>query len=155
MTSTVNVPAPSPAPSSEPFIAPGRAGSLVNVRPRYDNFIGGHWVAPVKGQYMTNLSPVDGKPFCEVARSTAEDVELALDAAHAAKDAWGETSLTGRAAVLNAIADAIEANLEMLSPAPPAPWRDIPARSTRTPSPITSTSRWVWWDRSSRSTSRC
>ena len=64
---------------------------------------------------MANLSPVTGQPFCEVAKSTPEDVELALDAAHAAKDAWGETSLAERAAVLNAIADAIEANLEMLA----------------------------------------
>ena len=97
------------------YVAPGRPGSLVKVKPRYNNFIGGKWVAPVKGQYMANVSPVNGQPFCQVALSTAEDVELALDAAHAAKDAWGETSLTERAAVLNAIADAIEANLEMLA----------------------------------------
>jgi aldehyde dehydrogenase len=103
------------AGSAEVFIAPGRPGSLVQVKPRYDNFIGGKWIAPVKGQYMANVSPVNGQPFCEVARSTVEDVELALDAAHAAKDAWGEASLTERAAVLNAIADAIEANLEMLA----------------------------------------
>ena len=64
---------------------------------------------------MANVSPVNGKAFCEVARSTAEDVELALDAAHAAKEAWGETSLTERAAVLNRIADAIDANREMLA----------------------------------------
>src|SRR5664279_174986 len=98
-----------------PFVPPGQPGSVVEVKPRYGNFIGGTWVAPVKGQYMTNVSPVDGKPFCEVARSTAEDVELALDAAHQAKDAWAETSLTDRSAVLNRIADAIEANLEMLA----------------------------------------
>jgi aldehyde dehydrogenase len=97
------------------FIAPGRPGSVVEVKARYDNFIGGRWVAPVQGRYMTNRSPVDGQPFCEVAQSTAEDVELGLDAAHAAKDAWGESSLTERAAVLNAIADAIEDNLEMLA----------------------------------------
>src|SRR5664280_3067889 len=64
---------------------------------------------------MQNISPVTGHPFCEVARSTAEDVELALDAAHAAKDSWGEASLTERAAVLDAIADAIDANREMLA----------------------------------------
>ena len=97
------------------FVAPGRAGSVVQVKARYENFIGGAWVPPVKGQYMTDLSPVNGQPICEVARSTAEDVELALDAAHAAKDAWGESSLTERAAVLNAIADRIEENLEMLA----------------------------------------
>ena len=97
------------------YEAPGKPGSVVAVKPRYDNFIGGAWVAPVKGKYMANVSPVNGQPFCEVARSTAEDVELALDAAHKAKDAWGETSLAERAAVLNRIADAIEANLEMLA----------------------------------------
>jgi aldehyde dehydrogenase len=82
----------------------------VSLEPRYENFIGGRWVAPVSGQYMTNVSPVTGKPFREVAKSTGADVELALDAAHAAKVAWGDTSLADRAAVLNRIADALEAN---------------------------------------------
>lgn len=67
-------------------------GGQVRIRPRYDNFIGGQWVAPVKGQYFSNLTPVTGKPICEVARSTAEDIELALDAAHKAKDGWARTS---------------------------------------------------------------
>ncbi|HXQ43506.1 MAG TPA: aldehyde dehydrogenase family protein [Acidimicrobiales bacterium] len=102
-------------PTNDEFVAPGRPGSLVEVKPRYENFIGGRWVAPTKGQYMENVSPVTGRPFCEVARSTPEDVELALDAAHQAKEAWGATSLTERAAVLNRVADAIEANLEMLA----------------------------------------
>ncbi len=115
MTLTKDAVATEVAPAQGTFVAPGRAGSVVEVKPRYDNFIGGAWVAPVKGQYMMNLSPVNGLPFCEVAKSTAEDVELALDAAHRAKDAWGESSLTERAAVLNRIADAIEANLEMLA----------------------------------------
>ncbi len=97
------------------YVTPGRPGSVVTLKPRYQNFIGGAWVAPTQGRYMANISPVDGKPFCEVARSTAEDVELALDAAHRAKDAWGESSLAERAIVLNRIADAIEANLEMLA----------------------------------------
>ncbi len=91
------------------FVAPGQPGSLVEVKPRYENFIGGHWVAPVLGQYMKNISPVTGKAFTEVAKSSSEDVDLALDAAHAAKDAWAETSLPERAAVLNAIADVMEA----------------------------------------------
>ena len=64
----------------------------VAMRSRYDNFIGSKWVAPVKGRYFDNISPITGKPVCEIARSTAEDIELALDAAHAAKDAWGKTS---------------------------------------------------------------
>ena len=97
------------------YEAPGKPGSVVTLKPRYDNFIGGKWVAPVKGQYMGNISPATGKQFCEVARSTPEDVELALDAGHKAKDAWGEASLAERAAVLNHIADAIEANTEMLA----------------------------------------
>jgi aldehyde dehydrogenase len=84
---------------------------------RYDNFIGGKFVPPVKGQYFENISPVIGKTFCEVARSTAEDVELALDAAHAAKKAWGKTSLAERSLILNRIADRMEANLELLATA--------------------------------------
>jgi aldehyde dehydrogenase len=97
------------------FIAPGIEGSLVNLKPRYENFIGGKWVAPVKGAYMANVSPVNGKAFCEVARSTKEDVELALDAAHRVRQAWGETSLADRAKVLNRIADVLEANLTLLA----------------------------------------
>ena len=82
---------------------------------RYDNWIGGERVAPVRGQYFENPSPVTGRPFCEVARSTAEDVELALDAAHAAAPAWGRTAPAERSVVLNRIADRIEANLEKLA----------------------------------------
>ena len=72
-------------------------------------------VAPAEGAYSANPSPATGQPFCEVACSTAPDVELALDAAHSAREAWGESSTADRAKVLNAIADAIEANLEMLA----------------------------------------
>jgi aldehyde dehydrogenase len=97
------------------YVPPGQPGSIVQVKVRYDNFLGGRWVPPVKGEYMVDLSPVNGRPICQVAKSTPEDIELALDAAHAAKTAWGETSLTERAKVLNAIADAIDANLEMLA----------------------------------------
>ena len=97
------------------YPAPGSPESPVSLEPRYENFIGGHWVAPVEGAYSANPSPATGQPFCEVARSTSEDIDLALDAAHAAREAWGETSTTDRAEVLNAIADAIEANLEMLA----------------------------------------
>jgi len=82
---------------------------------RYDNFIGGKWVPPVKGQYFENITPVTGKVCCEVARSGAEDIELALDAAHAAKEAWGRTSVTERSNILNKMADRIEANLEKLA----------------------------------------
>ena len=97
------------------YEAPGHLGSPVAVKDRYDNFIGGAWVPPSGGEYRENLSPATGAPFCEIAYSTPDDIELALDAAHAAKGAWGRTSATGRAAVLDAVADAIEANLEMLA----------------------------------------
>ncbi len=100
---------------STTFEAPGQPGSPVQCKERYDNFIGGEWVAPVEGHYRENLSPATGESICEVAYSGAQDIELALDAAHAAKDAWGETSTTERSQVLNAVADAIEANLEMLA----------------------------------------
>jgi aldehyde dehydrogenase len=97
------------------YVAPGQPGSIVKVEPRYENFIGGKWLAPTHGKYRTDLSPATAGPITEVAHSTPEDVELALDAAHAAKDAWAEKSATERAAVLNAIADAVEANKEMLA----------------------------------------
>ncbi len=97
------------------YVPPNHDGSKVSFRARYENFIGGEWVKPVKGQYFANVSPVTGKPFCEIARSTAEDIELALDAAHKAKTAWGKTSPTERANILNKIADRMEANLEKLA----------------------------------------
>ncbi|NTW39773.1 MAG: aldehyde dehydrogenase family protein [Cellulomonadaceae bacterium] len=97
------------------YAHPGTSASLVTLEPRYGNFIGGEWVAPVKGRYRVNVTPATGAPICEVADSTPEDVEKALDAAHAAKDAWAETTVTERAGVLNAMADAIQANLEALA----------------------------------------
>jgi len=97
------------------YAAPGRPDSLVSVQERYGNFIGGEFVPPAKGTYFENISPVTGRSFTEIARSTAEDVELALDAAHGAKRAWGRTSATERANILNKIADRIEANLESLA----------------------------------------
>jgi len=97
------------------YVPPGQPGSIVSVQPRYENFIGGKWLPPAAGKYRVNLSPATAKPICEVADSTPEDVETALDAAHAAKDAWGETSAAGRAKVLNAVADAIEQHAEMLA----------------------------------------
>jgi len=81
----------------------------------YDNFIGGKWVAPVKGQYFDNLSPITGQAFCKVARSDAADIELALDAAHAVRESWGKTSPAERAGVLLRIADRMEQNLQMLA----------------------------------------
>ncbi len=97
------------------YAFPNTEGSKVQFKERYENFINGEWTAPVKGEYFDNVTPVTGKPFCQVARSTKEDIELALDAAHAAKASWGKTSVTERANILNKIADRIEENLEMLA----------------------------------------
>ncbi|MCT1607334.1 aldehyde dehydrogenase family protein [Nesterenkonia massiliensis] len=97
------------------YAQPGTESSVVSYKSRYENFIGGEWVAPVKGQYFENPSPVTGKSFTEVPRSTAEDIELALDAAHKAAPAWGRTSVAERAVLLNRIADRIEENLEALA----------------------------------------
>ena len=97
------------------YVPPGQAGSMVSVKPRYENFIGGKWLAPVQGKYRADLSPATGRPITEVAHSAPQDIELALDAAHAAKDAWGQASATERAVVLNGIADVIEKNMEMLA----------------------------------------
>jgi len=97
------------------YAAPGRLDSLVELQDRYDNYIGGEWVPPTTGSYRENLTPSTGEPFCEVAFSDTADVELALDAAHAAKDGWAERSPTERAAVLEAVADAIDAHREMLA----------------------------------------
>jgi aldehyde dehydrogenase len=87
----------------------------IRIRSRYDNYIGGSWVPPAKGQYFVNITPVTGKPLCEIARSTAEDVEVALDAAHVARVKWARTSPAERAGLLNAIADRMESNLKLLA----------------------------------------
>ncbi|WP_226037060.1 aldehyde dehydrogenase [Aquibacillus saliphilus] len=97
------------------YEAPNQPGAVVEFREQYDNFIGGEWVAPVNGRYFDNVSPVTGQVFCQVARSSKEDVELALDAAHDAKQSWGKTSPTERAIILNKIADRMEENLELLA----------------------------------------
>src|ERR1700712_4070421 len=82
---------------------------------RYENFIGGHWVAPAAGRYFENTSPITGKVVCEVARSDAQDVEKALDAAHAIKEAWGRTAPAERARILLKIADRMEDNLDLIA----------------------------------------
>jgi aldehyde dehydrogenase len=92
-------------------------GVKIPFKAKYDNYIGGKWVAPVKGQYFDVVSPITGKNFTQAARSSAEDIELALDAAHAAADAWGKTSSTERSNILLKIADRIEANLELIATA--------------------------------------
>jgi aldehyde dehydrogenase len=100
----------STATVSFPFVK-----QAVEFKPQYDNFIGGEWVAPVQGQYFDNISPVNGLPFTRAARSTAEDVELALDAAHRAFPSWSRTSVAARSNVLLRIADIMEENLEYLA----------------------------------------
>ena len=97
------------------YAFPGTEGAKVEFKSRYEHFIGGEWTPPVKGQYFENLTPVTGKVFCEVARGTAEDIDVALDAAWKAAPAWGATSAAERALVLHRIADRMEENLEMLA----------------------------------------
>lgn len=97
------------------YARPGAEGALMSFQPRYDNFIGGQWVAPSAGRYFENPTPVTGQVFCEIARSDESDIEKALDAAHAAAPAWGKTSAAERAVILNKIADRIEENLESIA----------------------------------------
>ncbi len=94
---------------------PTKEGRKVRFKSQYENFIGGKWIPPVGGEYIDNISPVNGKVFTKVARSKKEDVELALDAAHEAREKWGNTSITERSNILLKIADRMEANLEMLA----------------------------------------
>ncbi|ABE75621.1 acetaldehyde dehydrogenase ExaC [Psychrobacter cryohalolentis] len=97
------------------YAYPNTENSPVQFREKYGNFINGEWVAPIDGEYFDNSSPIDGKIFCQIARSKEADVEAALDAAHAAKDAWGKTSVTERSNMLLKLADGIEANLEAIA----------------------------------------
>lgn len=97
------------------YAFPNTEGAKVSFKDKYNNYINGEWTPPVNGQYFENVTPVTGKVFTMVARSTSEDIELALDAAHAAKEAWGLTSVTERSNILNKIANRLEENLEMLA----------------------------------------
>ena len=97
------------------YAAPGQAGAKIQYKARYDNFIGGKWTPPVKGQYFDVITPISGKVYTKAARSDAADIELALDAAHAAADKWGKTDAATRSNILLKIADRIEQNLELLA----------------------------------------
>ncbi|TGB02775.1 aldehyde dehydrogenase family protein [Halobacillus salinus] len=97
------------------YAFPNTEGSIVQYKEKYENFIGGKWTPPVNGEYFDNVTPVTGQAFCKVPRSTEDDIELAIDAAYEAKDAWGKTSVTERSLVLNRIADRMEENLEKLA----------------------------------------
>ncbi|AOV95814.1 aldehyde dehydrogenase [Edwardsiella hoshinae] len=101
--------------TDHPPFTPASAGSPLRLKARYDNFINGQWQAPVDGHYFINLTPITGQPLCEVASSGRRDVDLALDAAHAARQAWGETSVQQRATLLNKIADRMEQHLVQLA----------------------------------------
>ena len=97
------------------YANPNTSGAPLQFKAQYDNFIGGKWVAPTKGVYFDVVTPITGKPYTQAARSSAEDIELALDAAHAAADRWGKTSAAERGNILLKIADRLEANLELLA----------------------------------------
>jgi len=97
------------------YAAPGSDNAIMSFKDRYQNYIGGQWVEPTNGNYFDNISPVNGKAFCQIPRSDSADIELALDAAHQVKDAWGTTSVTERSNTLLKIADKIEQNIEMLA----------------------------------------
>lgn len=104
-----------PKKATTVFVHPGSIGSIVPLKTRYENFIGGEWVAPKAGQYGLDLAPATGQPFAEYARSTIDDIDLAVVAATRAFPAWAATSTTDRAAVLVAIADRLEANLQSIA----------------------------------------
>ncbi|EOB4969588.1 aldehyde dehydrogenase family protein [Vibrio fluvialis] len=97
------------------YAQPGTNNAIFNFKSHYDNYIGGQWVKPVNGEYFDNISPVNGQVYCQVARSGAEDINLALDAAHEVRAQWGKTSVAERANILLKIADRVEANLEKLA----------------------------------------
>ena len=97
------------------YARPGSEGALHTFKSRYENYVGGQWLAPVEGNYFSNVSPVTGEAFCEIPRSSTADLEIALDAAHGAAEAWGKTAVAERSGVLLKIADRIETNLELLA----------------------------------------
>lgn len=94
---------------------PGKSDAPIKYKSQYNNFIGGEWVAPVKGQYFDVVTPITGQAYTKAARSTAEDIELALDKAHLVADKWGKTPVQERANILLKIADRMEKNLELLA----------------------------------------
>ena len=96
-------------------VKPEEYGFPLKLKKQYDNFIGGEWVAPVKNEYYDNLTPVTGEVLCKVASSSTDDVDLALDAAHQAKDAWGKMPVQQRANLLLKVADRMEQNIELLA----------------------------------------
>ncbi|MBN9188997.1 MAG: aldehyde dehydrogenase family protein, partial [Microbacterium sp.] len=100
---------------SSVYAAPGERGSVAQYRSRYGHYIGGEFVEPIKGQYFENITPVTGKPFTEIARGTAEDIDRAVDVAWKAFASWKHTTPAERSVILNKIADRIEENLEAIA----------------------------------------
>ena len=103
--------------STTSSLHPGLLGGTHPFRARYGNYIGGAWIEPASGQYFDNVTPITGKVFCQIPRSNAQDIDRALDAAHAAKTAWGHSSVAERANILNRIAQRMEDNLQLLAEA--------------------------------------
>jgi aldehyde dehydrogenase len=97
------------------YAQPGQQDCKITFKTRYENFINGDWVAPTKGQYVDNIAPAIGKPFCQVPCSSVDDIDAALDAAYAAKSAWARTSPADRSVILMKIADRLQDNLELLA----------------------------------------
>lgn len=97
------------------YALPGQSGALHQYQAQYDNYIGGQWVPPATGTYFDVVTPINGSVYTKAARGTAADIEKALDAAHAAADAWGKKSVTERSNILLQIADLIDANRELLA----------------------------------------
>ena len=97
------------------YVLPGQSGALHQYQAQYDNYIGGQWVPPATGTYFDVVTPINGSVYTKAARGTAADIEKALDAAHAAADAWGKKSVTERSNILLQIADRIDANRELLA----------------------------------------
>ncbi len=98
------------------YAQPGTDNAVITFKPQYDNYIGGEWIKPVSGEYFDNTSPVNGKTYCQVAKSGGEaDINLALDAAHSVRASWAATSVTERSNILLKIADRIEQNIELLA----------------------------------------
>ncbi|MBN9182154.1 MAG: aldehyde dehydrogenase, partial [Microbacterium sp.] len=100
---------------SSVYAAPGERGSVAQYRSRYGHYIGGEFVEPIKGQYFENITPVTGKPFTEIARGTAEDIDRAVDVAWKAFASWKHTTPAERSVILNKIADRMEENLEAIA----------------------------------------
>ena len=97
------------------YAPPGADGAKIQFKSQYDNFIGGKWVPPAEGQYFDVITPISGGAYTKAARSSAKDIDLAIDAAHKASEKWGKTAPAERAGVLLKIADRMEQNLELLA----------------------------------------